>query len=83
MERRIAISLVFSKTIIAKVLNMAKPAMSVKTDTVIAVATRNALKTPSQDFSRSCHASALCASELLISAASSRARFRSKRLTWR
>ena len=56
MERRIAISFVFSKTIMAKVLNIARPAISVNTETVIPVATRNALKTPSQDFSRSCQA---------------------------
>jgi len=67
----------------ASVLNIASPAMSVKTETVIAVAIPKALKTPSHDFSRSCHASARYWSELVISAASSRARFRLKRLTCR
>jgi hypothetical protein len=83
MERRIAMSLVFSRTIMASVLNIARPAMSVKMETVIPVAIRSARKTPSQDFSRSCHAAALCWRVFVISAASSRARSLSKRLTWR
>ena len=71
MDRRIAISLVFSMTIMASVLNIASPAMSVKTDTVIPVAIRNARKTPSHDFSRSCQAAALYWRALVITAASS------------
>src|ERR1035438_6868399 len=56
MDRKIAISLVFSMTIIARVLNIASPAMSVNTDTVIAVAIRNARKTPSHDPGQAAHA---------------------------
>ena len=53
-------SLVFSRTIIARVLNIARPAMSVKTETVIADDTLRALKASSHAFSRSCHGRALC-----------------------
>ena len=57
-------SLVFSRTIIASVLNIARPAMSVKSDTVIAEEMRSAWNACSQGFSRSCHA---CARWLITS----------------
>ena len=61
-------------TIIASVLNIASPAISVKTDTVMAVEMRSARNTSSQDFSRSCQLAALYWSVASICAASCGAR---------
>ena len=63
-------SFVFSNTIIASVLNIARLAISVNTVTVMALEIPSARKTASQVFSRSCHGFTLCRSTSSICAAS-------------
>lgn len=54
IDLKIAISLVFSITMIAKTLKIPKPDKSKILETVMAEEMRKALKTSSQTFSRSC-----------------------------
>ena len=75
-------SLVFSRTIIASVLNIARPAMRVKTETVIAEDTLSARNADNHAFSRSCQGRALWRSTSCICRASCGARSLSIRLTW-
>ena len=60
MERKMAISLVFSMTIIANTLNIPSPERRRILETVIADEILSTLKTSSHTFSRSCQLIVRC-----------------------